>query len=135
TMASVRNNNNSYRKLNDRLDMLKPYFDKEGLLYYDIVDKYRKPVDYANAVGYALEGLAPEKMTPDLLEFMRNAELELNFAGNEMSINPEAQFGAFKDPLEKLGASITDLAANAAGLQFWTDILNGNLAPDRFEIC
>ena len=136
------------------------HFFEEGLLYSDISEQFagNPAVDgdkIGEALGYLLEGLDPIAEGVELndaeRDVLRDTEFDLNFAGDHKTVIGSEWFGRFKDWDRFLppnaeggqgGADPMDLAANAAGREFWNTVKKsgskvgfGCEEQEPFDIC
>jgi hypothetical protein len=116
------------------------HFFEEGLLYSDISEQFagNPAVDgdrIGEALGYLLEGLDPIaeglQLNQAERDVLRDTDFALNFAGKNTTVSGSGSFGNFRDRDAVLppnaeggqgGADPMDLAANAAGRDFWNDL-------------
>ncbi len=110
TQGSMKNNNNAYKKLNERFDMLRPVFEKEGFYVFNSTPnsglKSFDYVSYDSAVKIALKGFPDPSTEPSGGMYDRSAKLREEERRKTHGI---IYYNAKKAYLVRLAVSISSL--------------------------
>ncbi len=110
TAGSMRNNNNAYKKLNERFSLLRPHFEKAGFYVFNSTpDSGLKSFDYVpfdSAVKIALKDFPDTKTEPSGGMYDREAKLR---EAEKLKTHGIIYYNAKKKYLVRLAVSISSL--------------------------